>query len=175
MISIIILIGVAIVIVAIKEITMRKIEKNSKYLIEHEKATDERTKKLSRNSVVQLVSKSSWFHIIFFVSALVGGAMLNGRLILPILYIVLMAFLVIWGIVQHRKAYESLGVVEQYLASQNKGDLQRVVNSEESNLSKKEKHFLKHYNIVEKRIGIVTTIVTAIQLVISIVLWIGTF
>lgn len=175
MISILILIGVAIVIVAIKEMTIRKMEKRSKYLIKQETLSDKTMKKLSRNILIQLMIKSTWFHIVFFISAVIAGGVFIGGFIFPIVYVLLMIFLVVWTVIQHRKIYKTVGTLEQYLMNFDKKDLQRIVNSKEADINKKEQKFLKEYNIMEKHIGVPTTIVTIVQTVASIVMWINTF
>lgn len=173
--SIITLIISAIAIVAIKEIITRIMQSQTKN-ISKKKLEDNHYKILSRNFVWKMILKVGWFHLAFFVSAIVGGALGTTRnLALSIIYILLIIFIIVFSIRQQKKYYESFGEVEAKLTVDNKSALQRIVNTDESKLSKKEKQFIGKYKKTEKYFGIPVSIVTFLQIVISIAMWIGTF
>src|SRR5699024_3890563 len=149
--SIITLIISAIAIVAIKEIITRIMQSQTKN-ISKKKLEDNHYKILSRNFVWKMILKVGWFHLAFFVSAIVGGALGTTRnLALSIIYILLIIFIIVFSIRQQKKYYESFGEVEAKLTVDNKSALQRIVNTDESKLSKKEKQFIGNYKKTEKK------------------------
>ncbi len=169
--SIIILIVVAIVVIFVKEYISRRLFKQSQTLIKNQSLSDERLKKQSRNLTIQLFLKCAWAHFVFFIASLVCGLHTTMNVRLGIIYIVLIGVISLWSIIQHKKFYRAFGNVEGYLATHETRDLQTIIKNNNRN----QQRIIEYYQIFENRIGVPNTIVLAIAIIISIVMWIGTF
>lgn len=175
--SIILLVLVSIVIVFVKESVLKRLFKQSKGLLEAEKESKERTKKHSKNFLIQLLIKSSWFHIIFFISAIIGGVYAKGfySIVLTIFYLILMIFIVIFTRSKHKKYNQNFGAIEIELARQNTRQLQNLINNKSLIKTKNQKTFTNNYEVLEKQLALPMTATLIAQSVISILMWIGTF
>lgn len=169
--NIIILIVVAIVVVIVKEVITRRLFKQSQTLIKNQSLSDERLKKQSRNLTIQLFLKCAWAHFVFFIASLLGGLHTTMSVGLGFIYIVLIVFISTWSIIQHKKYYRAFGNVEGYLATHETRDLQAILKTNNRN----QQRIIEYYQVFENRIGVPNTIVLAIAIIISIVMWIGTF
>lgn len=170
-----VLIIVAIVVVAIKELFVKGIQKKSDKVAE-EKSTTKSLKKLSKYFIGKMVIKVSWFHVAFFITAIIGGAMsVTRNIVFVAIYILVMLFIIIFSMKQQRKYNQELGIVEEYLTLYDKREMQTIVNTDKEKLDKKAKHFLDCYKISERHFGLQLSIATTIQAVLSIAMWISTF
>ncbi|MFH6578696.1 hypothetical protein ACHM05_06660 [Staphylococcus aureus] len=171
--SIVILIVVAIIIVCLKEIINKRLFQHSRKLMKSDIPDNERTKKQSRNLIIQLTIKSAWFHIAFFISALINGIHTVSSIILITIYIFITIFIIIWNIFKHRKYYQSFGNVEKNLVMNNTRDLQKIVNDKNKSNAKENKTFVTNYQILEKQLAVAITTALFLQVFISIALWIS--
>lgn len=165
----------AIVVVVIKEIFVKYMNKKTKSLT-NQSITDDSLKTLSNNFVWKMVLKVSWYHVAFVIASVIGGAMSETKNIaLLCVYILLIVFIIIFSERQKRKHYKALGNVEKILSLSSNAHLQRLVNTDKAILSKEDKKFVEDYELSGKRFGMPITIATFVQIVCSIVMWISTF
>lgn len=173
--SIIVLIGVAIVVVAIKELLIKRIKKqNAKILKKHDlDLTDKEIKTQSRNTIVEITTKTLWFHLIFFITAIIIRGMDNNQVMIS-LYIIFMMFMVVYSIIQHKKRYISIAHVGIALNKYPTQKVQSLVSKPKEELSQKESEFMAYYNSMQKHFGMPITFLMILQSFISVFLWIST-
>lgn len=171
--NVIILIIVAIAIVVIKELIVKKAFDNSKRLTNLN--TKEANKKRSRNMLLQITVKSNWSHIVFFITAIICGFNIQSSIIIIVIYLIILLFSIFWIIIQHHKKYLVFGGLEHTLAKHETKDLQKLINDETIAQDKGQERFKQDYQILEKKIGVVTVVCTIILNLLSITMWIMTF
>ena len=173
--SIIILIIVASFIAVIKEFFVRPLQKSTEQLSKKE-VEREHLETISRNFIIRMMIKINWFHLVFFIASIIGGALaLSSNIVVGVIYLIIAIASIAFAIKQHKKYCEDFGIVERKLTNSDKRELQQLVNTKVTDLDEKDKAFFYQYKSVEKRLGIPMTIATTIQVIISIVMWISTF